>query len=69
MYANPGARERAFNLIILFLGSTAENNSAVQNPFPGVHESCGDLFLRWSFKVRKKILKKTLKKTFENDAH
>ena len=34
-----------------------------------VHESGGDIFLRWSFEVRKRISKQTLKKMFVNEAH
>ena len=47
MYANPGAHERAFNLRNLIWGSTAENTSAAENTFSGVHESGGDVFLTW----------------------
>src|SRR4029434_6140670 len=65
MYANPGAREHAFNLRI---SAQLRTLWRFKNTFPGVHESGGDLFLRWSFEARKKILKKTLKKTFENEA-
>jgi len=36
-----------------------------KNPFSGVHESGGDLFLRWSSEVRKNPFQKTLQKMFE----
>ena len=69
MYANPGVRERVFNLRDLIGGAQLRALWLCKNQFPGIHESGGDLFLRWSFEVRKKIFKKTLKKKFGNEAH
>ena len=65
MYANSGVRERAFNLRI---SAQLRTLWRFKNKFPAVHESGGDLFLGWSFEIRKKIFKKTRKKMFENEA-
>ena len=54
MYANPGARERAFNLRILIRGAQLTTLWLRKNTFSGVHESGRRLFLRWSSEVRKK---------------
>ena len=64
MYANSGVRERAFSLRI---SAQLRTLWRFKNTFQGVHESGGDLFLGWSFEVRKKIIKKTFKKMFENE--
>ena len=63
LYENWGAREHAFNLRI-----SAQFRTLwwFKNTFPGVHESGGDIFLGWSFEVRK-LFKKTLKKMFKNE--
>ena len=53
MYENPGVRECAFNFS--FGGAEQRTLRLCKNPFPEVHESGGDLFLHWSFEVRKKI--------------
>src|SRR4029434_3354354 len=62
MYANPGARDRTFNLRILIRGAQLTTLWLRKNTFSGVHESGRGLFLRWSSEVRKKTCSNAVKK-------
>ena len=68
MYANSGARERAFNLRNLFRGAQLRTLLLHKNTFSGVRESGGDVFLTLVFRSPYETFQKKLQKMFENEA-